>query len=70
VICVDLVGSRRIWPARLGASSIPPDLERPCRIVWMIKRMIKFHPNGWPVTDPCAEEAAGVASVDANIGLR
>jgi hypothetical protein len=38
VLYVDLVGSRPIWPAQVG-HLVDPD--RSCRIVWMIKRMIK-----------------------------
>jgi hypothetical protein len=30
----------------LRASSVQTDREGSCRIVWMIKRMIKSHPNG------------------------
>jgi hypothetical protein len=46
MLYVDLVGSRRVWPAHVG-SLIGPDGSR--RIVWMIKRMIKAHPIevGW-----------------------
>jgi hypothetical protein len=38
---VDLVGSRPIWPAHVGCLAIQTDPDRSCRIVWMIKRMIK-----------------------------
>jgi hypothetical protein len=41
VLCVDLVGSRSIWPAHVEASSIWSDPDRSRRIVWMINRMIK-----------------------------
>jgi hypothetical protein len=41
VLRVDLVGSRPIWPAHVGASSIQSDPDGSRRIVWMIKRMIK-----------------------------
>jgi hypothetical protein len=37
VLCVDLVGSRPIWPAHVGGV-VGPDGSR--RIVWMINRMI------------------------------
>jgi hypothetical protein len=42
VLCVDLVDSRRVWPAQVGCL-VDPDGSR--RIVWMIKRMIKGHPT-------------------------
>ena len=41
VLCVDLVGSRRIWAAHVGGPSIWTDPDGSRRIVWMIKRMIK-----------------------------
>jgi hypothetical protein len=41
VLCVDLVGFRRICPARVGCVlGCAPEPEGACRIVWMIKRMI------------------------------
>jgi hypothetical protein len=42
VLCVDLVGSRPIWPAQVGGV-VGPDGSR--RIVWMIKQMIKEPSN-------------------------
>jgi hypothetical protein len=41
VLCVDLVGSRRIWPAHVECLVGPGGSRRSRRIVWMIKRMIK-----------------------------
>jgi hypothetical protein len=41
VLCVDLVGSRRIWLLTLDAPSVQTDPDGSRRIVWMIKRMIK-----------------------------
>jgi hypothetical protein len=38
---VDLVGSRRIWPAQVGCVVNPDGLRVTRRIVWMINRMIK-----------------------------
>ena len=40
VLCVDLVGFRRICPARGGWVLGAPEPEGAWRIVWMIKRMI------------------------------
>jgi hypothetical protein len=42
VLSVDLVGSRRIWPAlKLDGPSIQTAPDGSRRIVWMINRMIK-----------------------------
>jgi hypothetical protein len=38
VLCVDLVGSRPIWPAHVGRVVDPEDTDRSRRIAWMIKQ--------------------------------
>jgi hypothetical protein len=40
VLCVDLVGSRRLCLLRLGASSVASGPDGSRRIVWMTKPMI------------------------------
>jgi hypothetical protein len=41
VLCVDLVGSRRIWPAQVGCLVDLVGSRRVLSVVWIIKRMIK-----------------------------
>ena len=42
VVCVGLVGSRPIWAAHVGCLVDPDGPDGSRRIVWMIKRMIKW----------------------------
>jgi hypothetical protein len=45
VLCVDLVGSRPIWPAQVGGVVVQTAPDGSRRIVWMIKQMIKEPSN-------------------------
>jgi hypothetical protein len=45
MLCVELDGSRRIWPAHVGCPVDPDGLRRIQKDLWMIIKMIKGHPK-------------------------
>jgi hypothetical protein len=65
VLCVDLVGSRRISLLTLDALSVQTAADGYRRIVWMIKRMIKpcdAAPSATQTTTTAVELAPDIPS--------